>query len=89
MPRGSKVYSYLGTMGLAVLATAGAVAGTGCSSSSDEACVSDEMYFAENAWAQVLSTKCIGCHNPQGIAGNTSLVLKNSSEAGFLSANLE
>ncbi|WP_156040903.1 DUF1588 domain-containing protein [Chondromyces apiculatus] len=90
MPRGRRLHSYLGAAGLATLATMGAVAGSGCSgSSADEACVSDEMYFAEQTWSQVLNASCIGCHNPQGIAGNTSLVLKNSSEAGFLSANME
>ena len=54
---------------LAALAAAGAIAATGCSSSgADEACVSDEMYFAEQAWSKVLGTQCIGCHNAQGAA---------------------
>lgn len=83
-----RLHSYLGTMGLAALAAAGAIAATGCSGSgADEACVSDEMYFAEQAWSKVLGTQCIGCHNAQGAAKDTSFVLKGSSEAGFLSAN--
>ncbi|AKT39849.1 DUF1588 domain-containing protein [Chondromyces crocatus] len=90
MPRGRRLHSYLGALGLATLAATGAVAGSGCSSGeSEEACVSDEMFFAEQTWAQVLTASCIGCHNPQGLAGNTSLVLKNSSEAGFLSTNMD
>lgn len=76
-------------MGLASLAAAGALAGLGCTSSADEACVSNEMYFAENVWAKVLNTRCIGCHNPQGAAANSKLVLKNGSEAGYLSTNME
>jgi hypothetical protein len=33
--------------------------------------------------------KCIGCHNPQGQASQSGLVLRGSSEAGFLDANYE
>lgn len=76
-------------MGLLGLAAAGAVAAVGCSSEAEGPCVSDEQFFAQNVWAPTLSTKCIGCHNPQGLAAKSKMVLKGSSEAGFLSANME
>jgi hypothetical protein len=79
---------------LGLLATATAVVGalgfTGCTSDdAGGACVSDPQYFAEQAWAPVLSQKCIGCHNPQGAAKDSGMVLSGSSEAGFLDKNYE
>jgi hypothetical protein len=47
------------------------------------------MFFAEQVWAPVLSNNCISCHNPQGDAKDSNLVLRGSSEAGFLDANYE
>lgn len=79
----------MGLVSLAVTA-AGALGFTGCSSEdSDGACVSDQMYFAQKVWAPVLAVKCIGCHSPTGIAGKSSLVLRGSTEAGFLDANYD
>lgn len=80
------------SMGLVTLAVAGAgtLGFTGCSSDdSGDACVSDQMYFAQKVWAPVLAVKCVGCHNPQGSASNSSLVLRSSTEAGFLETNYE
>jgi len=79
----------MGLVSLAVTA-AGALGFTGCSSSEDAgACVSDQMYFAQKVWAPVLAVKCIGCHSPSGQAGQSGLVLRGSTEAGFLDANYE
>ena len=86
---GRRLYKHLGTMGLFALAAAAAVASMGCTSEAEGPCVSDEQFFAQNVWAPTLSTKCIGCHNPQGQAAASKMVLKGSSEAGFLSANME
>jgi hypothetical protein len=47
------------------------------------------MFFAQKVWAPTLSVKCVGCHNPQGQASQSGLVLRGSSEAGFLDANYE
>jgi hypothetical protein len=80
------------SMGLVSLAALGlgALGFTGCSSDgSDGACVSDQMYFAQKVWAPVLAVKCVGCHNPQGQAKDSGMVLRSSTEAGFLDANYE
>lgn len=76
-------------VGLLGLTASGGFAFTGCSSEADGPCISDEQYFAEKVWAPVISQNCIACHNPQGAAKDTKLVLKGSSEAGFLDANLQ
>ncbi|HTN85170.1 MAG TPA: hypothetical protein VL242_15835, partial [Sorangium sp.] len=78
----------LGILGLSAGASALASVSTGCSSEADGPCISDEQFFAEKVWVPILSTKCIGCHNPQGQAAESKLVLAGSSEAGFLDKNL-
>jgi hypothetical protein len=50
-------------------------------------CVDTDKFFKENVWTPVLSQKCIGCHNPTGVAGNTDLVLQMSDYPGYLEAN--
>lgn len=50
-------------------------------------CVDTDKFFKENVWTPVLSQKCIGCHNPNGVAGNTDLVLQMSDYPGYLEAN--
>lgn len=78
-----------GLAGAAAIAAAGA-ATPGCASEEelDTACVPLEQLFAEQIWGPILSQKCIGCHNPLGLAKSSKMVLKSSSEAGFLDANL-
>jgi mono/diheme cytochrome c family protein len=72
------------------LAATAAGAAAGCTSAEEEACVSNEMFFAEQVWSKVLSVRCLACHNPQGVAAaKTDFVLKNSTEAGFLRSNME
>ncbi|WP_437594683.1 DUF1588 domain-containing protein [Sorangium sp. So ce1000] len=78
----------LGLLGLCAGASALASVSTGCSSEADGPCISDEQFFAEKVWVPILSTKCIGCHNPQGQAAESKLILAGSSEAGFLDKNL-
>ncbi len=77
---------------LALMATAVVSAGAflGCSSGEEEpeGCRSTEEYFALDVWTPILSQKCIGCHNPLGLAKDSKMVLKTSSEAGFLDANM-
>lgn len=80
----------LGSIGLVAIAAVGAMGFAGCISGDDgDACVSDQMFFAQKVWATTLSVKCQGCHNAQGIAKDSNLVLRGSSEAGFLDANFE
>ncbi len=50
-------------------------------------CVDTDKFFKENIWTPVLSKKCIGCHNPAGIARNTDLVLQMSDYPGYLEVN--
>jgi hypothetical protein len=76
-------------VGLLGLTAPGALAAAGCNGDADGPCISDEQYFAEKVWAPILSQNCTACHNPQGQAKDTKLVLKGSSEAGFLDANLQ
>lgn len=69
----------------AVIATAG-VGASGCSEEAPT-CESNYEYFSTKVWP-VIGTKCISCHNPQGVAKETSYVLKGPAEAGFLDHNL-
>ena len=76
--------------GMVVLLAATAAMGSGCSG--DEGvdsveCESTRQYFALNVW-QVVSNKCFACHNNQGIAKDTSYILKGASEPGFIDHNL-
>lgn len=50
-------------------------------------CVDTDEFFKEKIWAPVLSQKCIACHNPMGVAGNTDLVLQMADYPGYLEAN--
>ncbi|AUX44025.1 hypothetical protein SOCE26_054840 [Sorangium cellulosum] len=77
----------LGLLGLSA-AVAVTAASAGCTGAVDGPCLSDEQFFAEKVWVPILSTKCIGCHNPQGQAAKSKMVLAGSSEAGFLDKNL-
>ncbi|MEX1363508.1 MAG: hypothetical protein AB1Z98_10300 [Nannocystaceae bacterium] len=52
-----------------------------------ETCVDTTNFFKEKIWAPVLSSKCIGCHNPNGAAANTDLVLQMSDYPGYLEVN--
>jgi len=80
----------LGSIGLVSLAAIGALGFTGCIAGEDDGpCTSDQMFFAEQVWAPILSNNCIACHTTNGAAKDSSLVLRGSSEAGFLDANYQ
>jgi len=51
-------------------------------------CVSTLSFFNEHVWTPVMSTKCIACHNPQGQAKDSRLVLIDANQPGYLEANL-
>ncbi len=42
-------------------------------------CLTDERHFRWEVWSQTLKTKCLGCHNPQGLASSTRLVLHDDN----------
>lgn len=56
---------------------------------SEEGCLTTREYFAQEVWAPLMSKTCIACHNPQGAAKATKLILQASSWPGYLDANLE
>lgn len=54
-----------------------------------EDCVSTKSYFMQRVWAPILSNKCMMCHNAQGAAKNTKLVLMSPAITGFLDMNYQ
>lgn len=54
-----------------------------------EACVSDLEFFQREISLPVLETDCMSCHNPQGAARDSMLVLLSPSETNYLSQNME
>jgi hypothetical protein len=89
MPRTRKLAQHLGPIVAITVAAVGALGFAGCSDSdADAGCLTTEQYFAEQVWAPIMSQKCAACHNPQGLAKDSKMVLRGSSEAGFLDANL-
>jgi hypothetical protein len=52
-------------------------------------CPPDENYFVENIWTPIVSVSCISCHNSDGVAKSSRLVLSRPSEPGFLTTNFE
>ncbi|MBD91161.1 MAG: hypothetical protein CL940_12565, partial [Deltaproteobacteria bacterium] len=54
-----------------------------------EDCVSTKSFFTQRVWAPILSNKCMMCHNAQGAAKNSKLVLMSPAITGFLDMNYE
>ena len=55
----------------------------------DVECLTNERYFQQRVWNSFMSTECFACHNAQGVANETDLVLASSNEPGFLQRNFE
>jgi hypothetical protein len=51
-------------------------------------CVPTKQFFTDDVWNPFMSTTCFACHNAQGIASTSELVLQSPNQAGFLDANL-
>ncbi len=51
-------------------------------------CVSTRTFFEQQVWDAFMADNCAGCHNPQGVARNTQLVLQGNSTPGNIDANL-
>jgi hypothetical protein len=64
---------------LAIAACTGSISG-GKEGSSSQPCAGDEEYFEKNVWKPILSVKCVGCHNAEGPAKHTRMVLVPPSE---------
>ena len=82
---------------LAALCTLASLLALGCqgdevqldenaSGGSDE-CLTNEEFFLRELWGPVLSN-CFGCHNPQGAARHSDLVLTPETQPGFIPINL-
>ncbi|MCY1072687.1 DUF1592 domain-containing protein [Nannocystis sp. RBIL2] len=50
-------------------------------------CPSDAQFFETSVWTPILSKTCITCHNPEGLAKDTRMVLLAEGEEGWLAAN--
>ncbi|MBZ5707963.1 DUF1592 domain-containing protein [Nannocystis pusilla] len=71
--------------------TTGTVTGTGTSGDVDPTdgggCPSDMQFFEARVWAPILGTACVGCHNFEGLAKDSRMVLWAESEEGWLEHN--
>jgi hypothetical protein len=54
----------------------------------EQACVPTKQFFTDEVWNPFMSTTCFACHNAQGIASVSELVLQSPNQPGFLDANL-
>lgn len=52
-----------------------------------EECINDEDHFAQEVWGNALSPVCYSCHNTQGAASSSDLVLVSNAQAGYLQTN--
>ena len=50
-------------------------------------CVDTSRFFQEQVWSAVMSQQCVGCHNTQGAAAATDLVLQMPDYPGYLEVN--
>lgn len=55
----------------------------------EEECINDEDFFAQEVWAKALSPVCYSCHNAQGAAASSDLVLASNSSPNYLVNNRE
>ena len=53
----------------------------------DEDCVNDAEYFEKQVWGEALSPVCYSCHNAQGSAKYSDLVLQSNVMPGYLDVN--
>ena len=52
-----------------------------------EECINDEDHFSQEVWGNALSPVCYSCHNTQGAASSSDLVLVSNAQAGYLQTN--
>ncbi len=53
-----------------------------------EACLTNEEFFLREVWGPVMSGNCMACHNAQGAARYSDLVLLPDSQPGFIQINM-
>jgi hypothetical protein len=52
-------------------------------------CVDTKNFFRADVWAPLLSTKSFACHNPNGQAAKSNLVLQGTDYPGYVEANYQ
>ena len=62
---------------------------TASETSPAEDCVNDEDHFKQEVWTKSLNPVCYGCHNTQGIANQSDLVLVGNTQPSYLETNRE
>ncbi len=56
---------------------------------SDEGCVPNDRFFLREVWTPTVEPACAACHNAQGQAKDTELVLYNSGWGNYIQANYD
>ena len=54
-----------------------------------ETCVTTRAYFEGQVWDAFMADNCATCHNPQGVARTTALVLQGNATPGNIDHNLD
>lgn len=54
-----------------------------------EECINDADFFEQRVWGEALSPVCYSCHNAQGAASSTDLVLISNVQPTYLDKNRE
>ncbi|GAB4567028.1 MAG: DUF1588 domain-containing protein [Haliangiales bacterium] len=52
-------------------------------------CPPSEEEFVATIWTPILSLSCVSCHNAEGVAKDSAMVLARPTEADFLSTNFD
>ena len=71
----------------AVLALTGCDEGSADDAESEAGCLSDIDFFQQRVSIPTLERDCITCHNPQGEARNSKLILSSPGETNYLQNN--
>ena len=72
------------------------LAATGCASGTKvtltqtgaSGCVSTRSFFETQVWDAFMANDCAGCHNPQGVARSSDMVLQANTTPGNKSGGL-
>lgn len=81
MTRRTAIFKYL--MAIATLAAC-----TDEATPPASGCVPTRQFFEDRVWGAFMEATCAGCHNAQGVARQTQLVLQSASQPGYLDHNL-
>ena len=85
-------FSALMLLSLCVSVSLGACNGEGEGETDGDSpgdCPSDEVFFDESVWQPIASMSCYGCHNAEGTAKATRMILQGPDEDGAVEYNME